>query len=83
MSSFESSSWWASTQAALLVWETGSAEVEVAQGKAMADAAVGAGAELIVWASLPNVTEMSGGKLSNVKNVGTDSARLVLLVSAT
>ncbi|KAI4231849.1 MAG: hypothetical protein LQ349_005346 [Xanthoria aureola] len=49
-------------------WETGSAEVEVAQGKAMADAAVGAGAELIVWASLPNVTEMSGGKLSNVKN---------------
>lgn len=49
----------------------------------MADAAVGAGAELIVWASLPNVTEMSGGKLSNVKNVGTDSSHLVLLVSAT
>ena len=49
----------------------------------MADAAVGAGAELIVWASLPNVTEMSGGKLSNVKNVGTNSARLVSLISAT
>ncbi|KAL8669221.1 MAG: hypothetical protein Q9168_006181 [Polycauliona sp. 1 TL-2023] len=35
-------------------WEKGSAEVEVAQGKAMADAAVAAGAELIIWSSLPN-----------------------------
>ncbi|KAI4240544.1 MAG: hypothetical protein L6R42_011490, partial [Xanthoria sp. 1 TBL-2021] len=52
-------------------WETGSAEVEIAQGKAMADAAVATGAELIVWSSLPNVTEMSNGKLSGVKNVKT------------
>lgn len=37
----------------------------------MADAAVATGAELIVWSSLPNVTEMSNGKLSGVKNVKT------------
>ncbi|KAL9032575.1 MAG: hypothetical protein Q9180_006425 [Flavoplaca navasiana] len=49
-------------------WEKGSAELEVAQGKAMADAAVAAGAELIVWSSLPNVTAMSGGKFSRIKN---------------
>lgn len=35
----------------------------------MADAAVAAGAELIVWSSLPNVIEMSCGKLSKVKHV--------------
>ncbi|KAL9614188.1 MAG: hypothetical protein Q9204_008847, partial [Flavoplaca sp. TL-2023a] len=49
-------------------WEKGIAELEVAQGKAMADAAAAAGAELIVWSSLPNVTAMSGGKLSRIKN---------------
>ncbi|KAL8926980.1 MAG: hypothetical protein Q9172_001573 [Xanthocarpia lactea] len=40
-------------------WEKASAESEVAQGKAIANAAVGAGAELIVWSSLPNMTAMS------------------------
>ncbi|KAL8989027.1 MAG: hypothetical protein Q9169_008454 [Polycauliona sp. 2 TL-2023] len=34
----------------------------------MADAAVAAGAELIIWSSLPNVTEMSNGKLTGVKH---------------
>ncbi|KAI4267093.1 MAG: hypothetical protein LQ337_008517 [Flavoplaca oasis] len=48
--------------------QKGSAELEVAQGKAMADAAVATGAELIVWSSLPNVAAMSGGKLSRIKN---------------
>lgn len=62
--------WRTHTQAAS-VWEIGSAKVEIAQGKAMADAAVATGAELIVWSSLPNVTEMSNGKLSGVKNVKT------------
>ena len=45
--------------------------MEVAQGKSMADAAVAAGVEHIIWSSLPNVTEMSNGKLSKVVHVGT------------
>ncbi|KAL8791095.1 MAG: hypothetical protein Q9213_000302 [Squamulea squamosa] len=49
-------------------WEKCSAEVEVAQGKAIADVAVAAGAELIVWSSLLNVTEMSNGKISGAKH---------------
>ncbi|KAL8658590.1 MAG: hypothetical protein Q9226_000880, partial [Calogaya cf. arnoldii] len=48
------------------VWEKGSAEIEVAQGKSMADAAVATGVEHFIWSSLPNVTEMSNGKLSKV-----------------
>ncbi|RDW84826.1 hypothetical protein BP6252_02416 [Coleophoma cylindrospora] len=34
-------------------WEKASASVEIAQGKAMADAAVSAGASLLIWSSLP------------------------------
>lgn len=34
-------------------WEKASAAVEVAQGKAIADAAVEAGASLLIWSSLP------------------------------
>ncbi|KAL8766640.1 MAG: hypothetical protein Q9209_006623 [Squamulea sp. 1 TL-2023] len=49
-------------------WEKGSAEVEVAQGKGIADAAVAVGAEIIIWSSLPNVTEMSNGKISGAKH---------------
>ncbi|KAI4253337.1 MAG: hypothetical protein LQ352_003747 [Teloschistes flavicans] len=49
-------------------WERASAEVEINQGKAMADAAVAAGAELIIWSSLPDVTAMSNGKLTSVKH---------------
>ena len=47
-------------------WEKASAAVEVAQGKAIADAAVVAGATLLIWSSLPNVTKMSNGKLSGM-----------------
>ena len=36
-----------------LDWEEASAAVEIAQGKAMADAAVYAKAELLIWSSLP------------------------------
>lgn len=49
-----------------LVWEKASAACEIAQGKAIADAAVAAGVTLLIWSSLPNVTKMTSGKLSNV-----------------
>jgi hypothetical protein len=50
----------------LQVWDTISAENEVAQGKAIADASVAAGVELLIWSSLPNVSKMSGGDLTTV-----------------
>lgn len=40
----------------------------MAQGKAMADAAVAKDVELLIWSSLPNVTKMTEGKLSGVKH---------------
>lgn len=62
------------------VWEKASAEVETNQGKAMADAAVAVGAELIIWSSLPDVTAMSGGKFTSVKHVRISLLILVLPV---
>lgn len=49
-------------------WETGSAETEVRQGKNVADAAVKEGIHHLIYSSLPHVTKMTGGKLSNVKH---------------
>ena len=51
-----------------MVWEKASAAFGVAQGKAMADAAVAAGASVLVWSSLSNVTEMTGGRFSGVEH---------------
>ncbi|KAF7555568.1 hypothetical protein G7Z17_g2049 [Cylindrodendrum hubeiense] len=50
------------------VWEQASAVVEVSQGKAVADAAVAAGAAQIIWSSLPNVTKMTSGEITNAKH---------------
>ncbi|TVY80730.1 NmrA-like family domain-containing protein [Lachnellula suecica] len=47
-------------------WESKSADVEMKQGKAMADAAKEAGVQHFVWSSLMNVTELSKGVLSHV-----------------
>jgi hypothetical protein len=47
-------------------WDTGSAAIETAQGKAVADASVTAGVTLLIWSSLPNVTEMTKGKITTV-----------------
>ncbi|KAH7321523.1 hypothetical protein BKA65DRAFT_540728 [Rhexocercosporidium sp. MPI-PUGE-AT-0058] len=45
-------------------WERASKEGEVAQGKAIADASVAAGVELLIWSSLPSVTKLSKGKVA-------------------
>jgi len=47
-------------------WESKSADVEMKQGKAMADAAKEAGVQHFVWSSLLNVTELSKGALPKV-----------------
>ena len=49
-----------------LDWEKSSAAVEIAQGKAMADATVAAGASLLIWSSLPYVSKISNGKFTKV-----------------
>ncbi len=47
-------------------WETGNPEVEIAQGKNVADASKEAGVKHLIFSSLLNVTEESGGKLKHV-----------------
>ncbi|KAG0651199.1 hypothetical protein D0Z07_2002 [Hyphodiscus hymeniophilus] len=49
-------------------WESQSADVEMKQGKAIADAAKEAGVSHFIWSSLPNITELSKGVLTNVKH---------------
>ncbi|CAG9947658.1 unnamed protein product [Clonostachys rosea f. rosea IK726] len=49
-------------------WESGSAEVELAQGKAVADASKAAGVKHLIFSSLINVTEASNGALTHVKH---------------
>ncbi|KAI0376649.1 hypothetical protein F5Y04DRAFT_292477 [Hypomontagnella monticulosa] len=49
-------------------WESASYDVEVSQGKAIADAAVEAGVKQIIWSSLPSVTKISGGKVTSMKH---------------
>lgn len=49
-------------------WESASRTIEVSQGKAIADACVAAGVKHVVWSSLPNVTELTGGKLKKVQH---------------
>ncbi|KID64665.1 NAD(P)-binding domain protein, partial [Metarhizium hybridum] len=47
-------------------WATGSAEAEIVQGKAVADAGLAAGTHLYIWSSLPHVTKMTAGEVTNV-----------------
>jgi hypothetical protein len=45
-----------------------SEDVEIAQGKNMADACKEAGVERFIWSSLPNVTRETHGKITMVKH---------------
>jgi len=49
-------------------WESHSADVEMKQGKAIADAAKEAGVQHYVWSSLLNITKLSKGALSGVSH---------------
>lgn len=48
-----------------------SAEKEVADGKAIVDAAKSAGVELLVWSGLEPVKKVSGGKYTEVLHFDT------------
>ncbi|KAH7111170.1 hypothetical protein B0J13DRAFT_682150 [Dactylonectria estremocensis] len=47
-------------------WESTSEDVEVAQGKAVTDASKAAGVKHLIFSSLLNTTEISGGRLPNI-----------------
>jgi uncharacterized protein YbjT (DUF2867 family) len=47
-------------------WEQQSRAIEVQQGKTIADASKAVGVKHLIWASLPNVTNLTGGKLRHV-----------------
>ncbi|UNI24963.1 hypothetical protein JDV02_010676 [Purpureocillium takamizusanense] len=49
-------------------WESMSADVEVAQGRAVADASRDAGVKHLVFSSLINTTRASGGRLSHISH---------------
>jgi hypothetical protein len=46
------------------VWEKRDPAVEIAQGKAIADAAVSAGASLLIFSSLPHIGRMTNGEFT-------------------
>jgi uncharacterized protein YbjT (DUF2867 family) len=56
------------------VWEKNSSEAEIAQGKAMADAAKATGTEHFIWSSLPNVSKETNGKLTEVLHFDSKAA---------
>ena len=49
-------------------WESMSADTEVAQGKAVADACKAAGVQHLIFSSLINTTEASKGRLPNISH---------------
>lgn len=49
-------------------WETGSGNVEVDQGKAVADACKTAGVKQLIFSSLLNTNKISNGRLTHIKH---------------
>lgn len=54
-------------------WESRDADVELAQGQHITDAAKEAGVQHIVFSSLPSVTDISGGRLTHVTHFDSKS----------
>lgn len=55
-------------------WEKCSAELEISQGKAVADASKAAGVKHLIFSSLLNVTEASKGALPHVEHFDSKAA---------
>ncbi|KAI0145171.1 NmrA-like family-domain-containing protein [Xylariaceae sp. FL1272] len=49
-------------------WDDPKEGKEIAQGKAIADAAVAAGVHQIIWSSLPNASEITKGEVTGMKH---------------
>lgn len=49
-------------------WESMSADIEISQGKAVADASKAAGVKHLIFSSLINTSEASGGRLSHISH---------------
>ena len=49
-------------------WEKASKELEIQQGKTIADAAKAVGVKHLVWSALPNVTKMTKGALAHIEH---------------
>jgi uncharacterized protein YbjT (DUF2867 family) len=58
----------ASTEAKTPDWEKMDMQLEINQGKALADACKAAGVERFVWSSLPNVTKNTKGAITAVEH---------------
>ncbi|KAL6802720.1 NAD(P)-binding protein [Trichoderma sp. SZMC 28013] len=55
-------------------WESRSSEVEITQGKFIADACKSFGVQILFWSTLCNATSVSGGKLANVHHFESKAA---------
>jgi uncharacterized protein YbjT (DUF2867 family) len=55
-------------------WEKASADAEIEQGKAMADACKEAGVDRFIWSSLPNVSKETNGEITAVKHFDSKAA---------
>jgi uncharacterized protein YbjT (DUF2867 family) len=49
-------------------WEKASKELEIQQGKTIADAAKAAGVKHLVWSALPNTTKLTNGVLKHIEH---------------
>jgi putative NADH-flavin reductase len=49
-------------------WEKASKDLEIQQGKAIADAAKAVGVKHLVWSALPNATKLTNGVLSHIEH---------------
>jgi hypothetical protein len=48
------------------VWDSNSPSTEIAQGKAIADAALAVGVTVMIFSSLPSISKMSNGEVASL-----------------